>query len=200
MSVKRKPNKTTPARKMEIIRAALECFNRKGFTDASMQEIRQAAKASYGSVYHHFKSKEMLAAAVYMEGVKDFQDKMIAMLNNASGARDGIVGMVYCYLDWIEANPSWAKFLLTMRHADFMGDTEALIEMRNREFVPVLGDFFTKNIHAGNLKNMPRDVCLSIILGPCQEFTRLWTQGAASTDIKETKELIGEAVWSALKA
>ena len=199
MTGKRKPNKTTPKRKLEIIRAALEIFNEKGFTDTTMQEARSRSGASYGSVYHHFKSKELLAAAVYMEGLKDYQEGMIATLEQDPGAREGVYGMVGYHLDWVASNPAWAKFLINMRHADFMRDTETLIELSNQEFIPVVGEFLTRHMEAGNLQCLPRDVCLSLILGPCQEFTRLWVKGIAFTDIGQASELIGRAVWQSLR-
>ncbi|WP_051327000.1 TetR/AcrR family transcriptional regulator [Desulfatibacillum aliphaticivorans] len=200
MATTRKPNKATPKRKRRIILAALEIFNEKGFTDATMQEIRQRSGASYGSVYHHFKSKELLAAAVYMEGLKDYQEGMIAFLESGPGAEEGVRGMVGRHLDWIASNPAWAKFLLNMRHADFMQDSEARIEMSNQDFIPVIGLFLDKYMAVGRLRPIPRDVGISIILGPCQEFTRLWVQGIAYTEIEQAKELIGHGAWQAMKA
>ena len=32
------------------------------------------ARASIGSIYHHFRSKEQLAAALYVEGLRDYQE------------------------------------------------------------------------------------------------------------------------------
>ena len=200
MTTTRKPNKSTPKRKRQIIEAALECFNEKGFTDTTMQEIRHRSGASYGSVYHHFKSKELLAAAVYMEGLKDYQQGMAVFLEGKPNAEDGVRGMVAYHLDWIASNPAWAKFLMNMRHADFMQDSEAHIAMQNQEFIPVIGLFFNKHMAVGGLRSIPRDVGISIILGPCQEFTRLWIQGIAYTDIEQAKEIIGRAAWQALRS
>ncbi|MBI9076987.1 MAG: TetR/AcrR family transcriptional regulator [Desulfatibacillum sp.] len=199
MANKRKPNKTTPKRKRQIMEAALSCFNENGFTDTSMQEIRQRAGASYGSVYHHFKSKELLAAAVYLEGLQDYQEGMISLFEKEPGPREGVCEMVRRHLAWVESNASWAKFLINMRHADFMRDAETLIGLRNQEFIPIVGQFLNKHIGEGSIRNLPRDVCISIILGPCQEFTRLWIEGLAFTDMEQAMEQMGESAWQALK-
>ena len=199
MAMKRKPNKSTPKRKREIILAALKCFNQKGFTDTTMQEIRQRAGASYGSVYHHFKSKELLAAAVYLEGLRDYQAGMIAVLEDFPGPREGVLGMVGGHLAWVSSNPAWARFLINMRHAEFMQGAEPLIEQSNREFIPVVGRFLDRHMAEGGLAKMPKDVCMALILGPCQEFTRILVQGAGYTDLEEATETIGQAVWKALK-
>jgi len=39
-----------------------------------MADIRVRARASIGSIYHHFRSKEQLAAALYVEGLRDYQE------------------------------------------------------------------------------------------------------------------------------
>ncbi|WP_024335218.1 TetR/AcrR family transcriptional regulator [Desulfotignum balticum] len=109
MTGKRKPNKTTPKRKLEIIQAALEIFNEKGFTNTTMQEVQSRSGTSYGSVNHHFKSKELLAAAVYMEGLKDYQEGMIATLEQDLGAREGMYRLVGYHLDWVASNLTWAS-------------------------------------------------------------------------------------------
>jgi hypothetical protein len=107
-------------------------------------------------VYHHSKGEELLAAAVYMEGLKDYQEGMIATLEQDPGAREGLYGMVGYH-------PGWAKFLINMRHADCMWDTETLIELSNQEFISVVGEFLTRHMEAGNLQCLRRDVCLSLI-------------------------------------
>jgi AcrR family transcriptional regulator len=62
------------SRKREILRAALHCFTTIGFAGATLADIRVRAKASIGSIYHHFRSKEQLAAALYFKGVRDYQE------------------------------------------------------------------------------------------------------------------------------
>ena len=47
--------------------AALELFVTKGFLATTMDDVRRRSGASIGSIYHHFGSKEDLAAALYVE-------------------------------------------------------------------------------------------------------------------------------------
>lgn len=51
----------------EIIRAAAEVFDRRGYAAATMAEIIAAAGVTKGAVYFHFASKEELAQAVVTE-------------------------------------------------------------------------------------------------------------------------------------
>ena len=101
-------------RRREIIQAALSCFVEYGYAATTMEDIRQRSKASNGSIYHHFKSKEQLANAVYLEGIIDYQSGVIALLDRNPGAREGIEAIIGHHLDWVSANPDWARYLLQM--------------------------------------------------------------------------------------
>ncbi|MFE7498309.1 ScbR family autoregulator-binding transcription factor [Streptomyces albidoflavus] len=48
----------------EILRAAAEVFDERGYSGASMREIMNRARVTLGAVYFHFPNKEALALAV----------------------------------------------------------------------------------------------------------------------------------------
>lgn len=54
-----------------IIKAAQEEFSRYGFRKTTMDEIAQAAKKGKSSIYHYFKSKEEIFAAVVEKEVRE---------------------------------------------------------------------------------------------------------------------------------
>ncbi|ACL03643.1 transcriptional regulator, TetR family [Desulfatibacillum aliphaticivorans] len=200
MAKKRAPYKKTQSRKQLIIQAALQCFNEKGFTDSTMEEIRTKANSSYGSVYHHFKNKEQLAAAVYVEGVADFQEGLLKALEGNPGAWEGLGKVVEYQFSWMEANPEWAKYLVVMRHADFMQDAETALEEQNKQAYPALRAFIRRHVKAGALRDLPPDLYATLLLGPCQEYTRFWVFGRAQTPPEIAAEEIVSAAWQALKS
>jgi len=51
----------------DLLDAAREVFSRRGFTEASMEEIAERAGVTRGPLYHYFDSKQDLFAAVYEE-------------------------------------------------------------------------------------------------------------------------------------
>ena len=56
-------------RRTDILDAALEAFTVHGYSATSMSDLRRTTGASTGSLYHHFPSKEHLAAALYLEAL-----------------------------------------------------------------------------------------------------------------------------------
>src|SRR5260221_12614826 len=59
----------TEFREAEIQKAAREVFARRGFADASMEEIAQAAGLAKGTLYLYYESKRELYAAALRAGL-----------------------------------------------------------------------------------------------------------------------------------
>jgi AcrR family transcriptional regulator len=191
--------KSTAVRRKQIIEAALMCFTELGFTETTMDHIRRRSKASTGSIYHHFQSKDQLAAAVYLEGLLDYQRGVVAELERHRDAREGISAMVQYHLRWVAEHPAWARYLFQMRQAEFLAPTDGTIEDLNHTFVGQVTQWFAPHIKAKRLRSLPRDLTIALLLGPSQEFTRQYLTGRSRTDITSASKTLADATWRALK-
>lgn len=189
----------SPRRKQNIIQAALGCFVELGFSNTTMEDICRRARASNGSIYHHFSNKEMLAAAVYLEGLKTYQAGLLAELDQNQGARAGVHAIIGFHIRWVTENPDWARYLWQMRYADFMEATEASIAELNRPFFKRLLDWLQPHIEAGAVKCLPPEILLSILFGPCQEYAGVWLSGKARMKPSEAAEQLARAAWLAVQ-
>ena len=95
-----------------LLQAALVKFDADGALGATLEDIRREAGVSVGALYHHFPDKAGLAAALYAELTRAFQDGFLAELRARSGAEDGVKAGVRFYLRWVSANRTAAAFLL----------------------------------------------------------------------------------------
>jgi AcrR family transcriptional regulator len=199
MKRKHSQHATTAKRRQQILQAALACFIKTGVTDTGVADICKLAGASIGSVYHHFKSKEQLAASVYIEGIRNYQNGYLAELENCDNARDGITAVVHYHLWWVIDNPDWSRYLFKERHAAFMGKAEEEFKRLNHTFLRQASSWFQEHINAGKLKKLPPDIFISVLMGPCLEFARHYLFGQARTNPKEAAQKISQAIWQALK-
>lgn len=188
-----------PERRRQIIQAALACFNETGFVNTTMEDICTRSGASNGSVYHHFKSKDQLAASVYLEGIIDYQAGMTSELAKHPEAREGIYAIVRYHLNWASEHAEWARYLFEMRHAGFMAGSEDFIKAENKKFAGEIRGYFSRHIKAGTLRNLPVELYISLILGPCQEFIRCRLGRPAGTELNSALSEIAEAAWQALR-
>lgn len=189
---------SSASRKLKIIKSALECFNKNGFTQTSIGDICKKSKTSVGSVYHHFKSKEQLAAAVYLEGIRQYQQGFIAVLEKCKSAKEGIENIIRFHLDWVHNNKEWSRYLFQNRYAEFMMNAEDDFEKLNEESFSRIANWFKNHIASGNIRKLPPDLYSCIIMGPCQEYTRLFLSGKTLTNEDNASSVIFSAVWRAL--
>ncbi len=191
---------SSPARRAGILRAALACFTESGIDGSSIGDIQERAGVSVGSLYHHFKSKENLAAALYLEGIRNYQEGLAPFLGEAMAAREGIFAIVRYHLAWVKKNRDWARFLFHERHADFMGGADGEIATMNRDFIDGIACWVEGRVEAGELRPITPDLFACMVLGPCQEFSRLYLAGARVTPVEKAMREIGEYLWRALAA
>src|SRR4051812_44797729 len=84
-----------------VLRHALTLFNAKGVEATTIDDLRKACGHSVGTIYHHFKNKEGLVAALFFVAVDD-QSRAIA--EHIEGLADGqaVIGaLLECYTAWI---------------------------------------------------------------------------------------------------
>jgi AcrR family transcriptional regulator len=191
-------NRGTPARKKEIIHAALECFAELGIDRTGMSDIRKKAGASTGSIYHHFSSKEQLAGEVYLEGIRNYQEGFLAAMEAGRDARHGVFAVVSYHLKWVEDNPEWARFLFQQRRADFMKATEEEFVSSNAVFFGRASLWLGRHIKAGSIRRLPPDLYVALLLGPCQEYTRMHLAGHARANPADIAQELADAVWRAI--
>jgi AcrR family transcriptional regulator len=198
MKKRNSKNSNTASRRKEIIQAAMACFTERSFSETSLADIRRRSKASTGSIYHHFKSKEQLAAQVYLEGIHDYQAGFLATLEKQQRARSGIVAVIEYHLRWVEGHPDWARFLFQKRRAEFMDTTKDAFDRLNKEFMGRAAAWFRRHIKAGSLRPLAPDIFISILLGPCQEFSRQYLSGYARSALDQAIDELARAAWRTL--
>ena len=184
----------------KIIKASLECFVESGFSEASIHDICSRSGTSCGSIYHHYGSKEQLAAAVLCEGLEDHQSGLLEELNRHSDARKGVFAAVGYYLKWVRDNPEWARFIFQMRQAEFISSAEEKIRERNRATFEQFHRWLKPHVESGVIRKMPKELYLALMMGPCHLVAQTWLGGEGKRDLPRVKKALSESIWQSLKA
>lgn len=195
----RGPRAAADGRRRAILEAALEVFTRTGFATATMDDVRRGAGASTGSVYHHFRSKEQLAGALYVEALRDYQTGFLGVLGRGD-ARRTVRALVAHHLRWVEQHPAWARWLLDMgRQAELVAVTEAEVRALNEAFAARVMAWMAPHVKKGTLRDLPPELCFAILVGPAQVFTRMWLGGNHRVSMAKAIRTLGDAAWAALE-
>src|SRR5262249_2315734 len=190
----------TDHRSPTILHAALQCFSLDGFVDTTMEAIRERAAASTGSIYHHFKSKDHLAAVLYLEGIQQAQQAALTALERQKQAEVGIRALVSAYLEWAEQNPDYAVFLLTCRYAEFMSLVEAAPPAHNARSTARRARWAEPHVAAGLLPPFDDRVYFPILFGPCELLARNWLMsGRTPRAMDRARRVLAKAAFPALQ-
>ncbi|MDJ0765866.1 MAG: TetR/AcrR family transcriptional regulator [Myxococcota bacterium] len=189
----------TSKRRQDIIEAALACITEMGYAETTLEQIRIRSKASTGSIYHHFRNKEHLAAMVYLEGTADFQAGFVEALEKCTKGREGVWTVVGYLLHWVSEHRDWARYLSEMRYAEFMGPMRKDFKEQNQTFFKRVTKWFRARVEEGSMRQLPLDLTISYLVGPTQEFIRQYLAGRTTTDLESAKESLAQTAWQSLK-
>jgi AcrR family transcriptional regulator len=163
-----------------------------------MSDICAQAKASTGSVYHHYKSKEQLATAVYLDGISEYQAGLIENLEKEKEAYRGISSIIRYHIKWIVKNKEWSQFLFQKHHYSFLEGADEQLNILNKNFFQKITRWFSRHIEEGTIRLFPWDIIFAIVMGPCQEYARLHLSGKACSKIEPAVHDLSSAAWKAL--
>ena len=189
----------TSARREAILAAALRLFTKNGFADTSIDDLRQASGASVGSIYHHFGGKAGVAAALYAETLRDYQQGMLDLIRERPGARQGIEGIVRHHLAWIANHPDEARYLFGTRAAEVLLASRKELRAMNRTFFKEVFGWLAEQGEAGRIRKVRRNLYFPLVIGPSQELARQWLDGVVEEPLEEAADVLAEAAWNALK-
>jgi AcrR family transcriptional regulator len=187
-------------RRAAILRAALKLFVTKGYTATTMDDLRQLSGASTGSIYHHFGTKAVVASALYVEGLRDYQDGYVRELERHEDAEAAIKAVVAHHLQWIMANRELANFLFHHREPELELASRRPLRVANSRFFGAVAAWLDAQATRGVIRRLPRDLYYSLWIAPAQEFGRAWLLGRTTTPIEKAAVVLGGAAWQALRA
>lgn len=191
----------TRSRQADILDAALYCFERAGYRHTAVQDIAERAHASVGSIYHHFGSKEEIAAELYVAGLGDYHRGLLRELGvRHESAEQAVRRLVRFHLRWVEHNPELARFLFTSRDPEVAGQAERSLEGMNQQVFKAVLRWMEPWIDAGEVRRLPFDLLHSLLLGPSQEFCRHWVAGRTKQSIDAAEPVLADAAWKAVRA
>jgi AcrR family transcriptional regulator len=181
------------------LQGALASFEEFGYEASTIEDIRRRSRASIGSNYHHFGGKAGIASALYAEGLADYQAGLLARMRRARSARALVKGVVRHHLDWAEANPAWARYLMGMRRLEAVAAIETQLREINRSFVREAVGLIRPYADKGEIAPLQLEILLASLFGPAQEFLRLWFSGRTDLGLRQARELLAEAAWKSVR-
>ncbi|MFS1287180.1 TetR/AcrR family transcriptional regulator [Pseudomonas piscis] len=184
--------------KRNILQQALGCFNRLGLEATTIEMIRAECETSVGAIYHHFTNKEGLVAALFFTALDDQAQLRDSYLAQAQTLEQGVQALVHSYVDWVDAQPEWARFQFHARFAVTRGPFSEELAERNRTRNRSLLEWLKACSTSDTLPAIPAELLPSLIIGQAESYCRAWLSGRVQGRPHEYREHLAAAAWRSI--
>ena len=180
-----------------MLDAATQVFLKHGFAGASMDQVRQEAGVSNGSLYHHYPTKAQLADALYAHTLRDFHATLMAPIHGRATAQSGVKGLVRAYIQWVVDHPAQARLLHELRRSGGLADAGEWTTA-NAEGFQVLATWLRRMVDAGQMRDLPFPIWTAVVFSPAISLTPHWARQHPPEVSPKVRAMLEHAAWMAV--
>jgi AcrR family transcriptional regulator len=173
-----------------LLAAGLAVFDRDGFEGATVAAIRTRARASNGSFFHFFGSKKELAGTLFLEILARYHSAVIAAVDEACVAPEGVTRLIRAHLDWVVNSRREARYLFEISRSEWTEEIRGAQRAQNSRLAEAVQRWRAPLVERGELLPMTSLVFFSQIIGPAQIFCRAWLSGRDRADPREQADIL----------
>jgi AcrR family transcriptional regulator len=96
----------------QILEAAKQIFQERGFAGARMQEIADEAGINKSMLHYYFRSKDKLFQKVFQDSIRQFFPEILKVLNADLALMPKIEKLVETYYEMFKAHPHLPRFVI----------------------------------------------------------------------------------------
>jgi AcrR family transcriptional regulator len=185
--------------KARLLDAAATVFLQHGFSAASMDQVRQEAGVSNGSLYHHYPTKAQLADALYAQTLREFHAVVLEPITARATAQSGVKGIIRAYIQWVIANPERARLLHELRRSGAV-ERGGEIDDANADALGTLSAWIAQRVEAGDMREMPFHVWMALVFSPAMALTARWVLQPTPAVAPRVRTALEHAAWMAVAA
>ncbi|HVW43183.1 MAG TPA: TetR/AcrR family transcriptional regulator [Amycolatopsis sp.] len=185
----------------DILQVALTCFNAEGYEHTTVARIREVSGVSNGALFHHFRSKEAIAGALYLDAMSSVHDayRQVLAARPASVAA-GVADLVRAHLRWVEEHPDLARFVYDRGRPHRLPEVDARLEAMNAELGAGYLEWLEPFAARGEVLRLPLDVMVAIVTGPAHAIAQRWLAGGGQGSLLRHADVLAAAAAAGLGA
>lgn len=177
----------------EIKRAAESVFADKGYANAKMSDIAEAAEFSVGYIYNMWKSKEELYLSVLDSKMKDFGEFIENKIRETDDPRQKIDRLIDAHFTFFEEHQAFFKLYIsedTQSEARIYGNFSRRLKRHKTELFQRVEDIFRTGIEAGIFISVPPVDLTTAMKGIMFAFTMDMLDRESPQSYSEKKDII----------
>ena len=167
------PKGRVHATRRRILEAAISVFARKGYHEASMDEIVAESSSSKGSLYLHFPGKQQMFLAIVEEFVAGLQERLDAAIAESHDGVERVEAALRVCMETFGQHRSLAKILLVQALGLGAAFEHKRLEV-HRRFIRVIQSYLDQAVDEGAIPPLDTQVAAHAWMGALNEVVIQW--------------------------
>lgn len=186
-------NDPAASTRQRLLDAGAALFLQQGFDATSLDQVRQQAGVSNGSLYHHFPSKAHLARALYLDALARYHAHVGQALQQSPAAAAGVRALVARHIGWVQRHVQAARVLSELRPATRIDGQSPDWAAANAQAFERLRSWIADETAAARMRPMSFDLWLALVLAPAMARTDAWLRAPRVAIAAAERELLEAA-------
>ena len=148
----------------EILRAAAQIFQEKGYHAASMQDIAEAVELKKGSLYHHVSSKQEILLALLDEALDLIIERLQAVEAKNLSPSQKLRQSMQAYLSFLAENRGLSSVLI-LEHRSLQSEFIDLHFPRRDRIEQIWREIIEEGVSCGELQSQQPGLTAKALLG-----------------------------------
>ena len=184
------------SKEKNILKSALESFVQKGFHGSSTSSIAENAGVSNGTLFHYFKTKEVLVQHLH-QSIKSEQIEYLSKGFENENDPKGLIHLIWKnLLDWSMNNVDKRKFLYQYKFSPYKKKHKSDVSNFKKEFSEII----EKGIQLKQIRFMPPELIFESLNGNVYGLTEYLLQNPVKYRTPEFIKQSFEMFWCSIKA
>lgn len=186
----------TPSRE-KVMATALRLFARNGYFNTSLRDITRASNVSTGAVYHAFKDKEAIAAALQESLLAQMQSDLERIVDENHSAHDQCRAVVKLLFELTDRQPETMSFMLYVRHREFLPSARPICS--SRPFV-LMREMVERGMERGEIAREDPMIAAACLFGGPIRMITLSLDGVISQPLASQLDAVWACAWRSVAA
>lgn len=146
-------------KKEQILKTALKLFIENGFEKTPTSLISKEAGVATGTLFHHFKTKEELIDALYLDVKFSIIETIVSAIDSAKGLKENVHALWFNFISWVLDHHDEYRFIVQFGES-------SLISTSTRERAEAAfqnsKDYLEGGLKQGIFFNLPMDFLMML--------------------------------------
>ncbi|HEY3363830.1 MAG TPA: TetR/AcrR family transcriptional regulator [Symbiobacteriaceae bacterium] len=162
----------------DIVTAAIQLFQQKGYHATSMQDIADAVGLQKGSLYHYISSKEDLLVDIIQDAIAQYNARLAEVKGMDLPVRERLELAVRYHLHGIAGNLGMLTIFLRESYA-LNPEQQEKISAESDRYNRMFEALFAEGVESGEVRDLDPKLATLTVLGACNWLYRWYRPDGA---------------------